>query len=424
MRYPNRLNSLLAAGCGVSDERVHQALSLPTQDALITFGDLLISSAGKHVPVTWPWTTNTGAQGSLTIAQLTSKWRSGTEGVKLEVARAVAEKWSNDLQTPSVEELPEALERTLDVERALPELFANHPLGPNCLGKFQLLVALGNRFGASMLSISSLVTHAQTSNLIRKWMATQILAFFDKPAMFLSEERRRGLQRIIEFVNLVEARSRIQHFAVAYRMATERWVIVDPNMGLASVAPNDWELDSIWRRLQQGRPLDSVCLTNANWERDCSQIGFNFEQELHRWETSDTNGEIPQRGTNDEAWSDNCYKSLTKWFRELNATKEVNRYTASLHHAAVEVSLALPRVSSATLSHAAYSLDDTCGDEVELELFDYGDSQGHLYNVASSLYRESSIPVDFAKEAMRRLKTLPVLSMMNRDIVRRDESPP
>lgn len=190
-------------------------------------------------------------------------------------------------------------------------------------------------------------------------------------------------------------------------------------MRIASVASEDWQLDLRYETLNDEKrrfPLGSLLIQNTALENECQKILRAF-----RIAKSNLINELAQgcQSRHNSDFADRAYVQLTDIHREIGVQRSVQQLTASLHHPCVEISVAEPRMASATLSHIAYELSDETGDCVENELFGLGNCQGHLHNVASSIYRQGTIDRGKIETAIQLLQRMPVRSSMNHRLMSR-----
>ncbi len=429
LNIPDEVLENLALGTGrpVREFGLQLRSLADSPDELLSLvSNVLCSSATTKLPKHWSWAaTQPGHTKSITLDELIAKWNRANDGICLEVARLLADVFCPRFNSQGVRanELPNLDLYSTRLERILPEQYGQWIVEkgsdntPNCLGKFQLLVAFGKRIEAPMMAIVPLIAHYQISNYYRAQFARQTLDFMEAHRIGLSEERHSSLQSVIAFVEQAQRYDHLQHYAVAYRLASGKWILVDPNMGMASFALEGWELDRRYAELSADRkahPLEMVIEMSPEYGIECRQIARKFEvtqlrlaEELSGMRHTETEEQIEEH----------AYVRLTSFQRELGQMKRLKQWTASLRHPAIEIGLAEPRLAAATLSHIGYECSLDAGDQIDRQLVRLGGPQGHLYNVASTLYRASRIEREEAKGAMRALAKLPIVSIANQGLM-------
>lgn len=430
-QFPLEVIPVLSTGVGKEPneiEALFQRSNFKPNEIISDASILLIKCANEMLPDTWPWakTSGEGQAQSLTTNQLVTKWRNANDNVRLEIARMLSEVFHPKANSNGEQSSSKSVRDSCDtrVELVLPLLYGKwiHEKGnenlPNCLGKFQLLLALGKHLRIPMLSVSTIQAHYEVTNHYRYLMAKAIRCFFNKHEIELSEKRKEGIEKVIGHVEDARKYSNIQHFSVAYQASDHKWILVDPNMGLASYTPSDWDLDACYNELQKTHgtlPLKSITRISDSHPARCRATYQEFQECLSRFEQEVD--EKKQRLGPQEV-EDYFYKPLSEFSKQLTEDKECSCLLAELQHPAVEISLAFPRMASATLSHIGYEISHQIGDQVELAFSGLGNSQGHLYNLASSRYRPNSpIPSDVANDAARVLQKTLRLSEMNKRLI-------
>ena len=132
-------------------------------DKIITdrIAQALVRSATKALPDQVEWfNTKSNSTTEISLAELSSKWRHGSIFVKKEIGKALASTLHPRTHADGSKVNHSDGHDSYDQpsERVLPELYGRWQISlgadnrPNCLGKFQLLIAFGNLFGTQMLA--------------------------------------------------------------------------------------------------------------------------------------------------------------------------------------------------------------------------------------------------------------------------------
>lgn len=209
MNLPESVTEILLNGTNV--ERFAMERLRCCEDRELVLDEVarwILESAVKKLPKIWPWhVTSSNETRYLSLAELLSKWRNSSDGVRLEIARHLSEVFCprrNSQDTASLQTADPIAEST-SIDRVLPELYGEwiieHGVDnrPNCLGKFQLLVAFGRLLSAPVLSISTIMSHIRLANQYKYELAKSTLDFFDSYGLSLSEEHE---QVFVAFSNL------------------------------------------------------------------------------------------------------------------------------------------------------------------------------------------------------------------------------
>ncbi len=374
---------------------------------------------------------------AISIHSLKRKWQMGSDGVKLEIARMISRefkpthdsKGNDDRQIKEVDLKPRIVNTSLN--RVLPNKYGKwiRENGtdnfPNCLGKYQLLVALGDYLNVPMLCIATTKEHYIIANELKLHMATEILSFFKRHNLTLSEERESSIKRSIAYVKSLESISLFQHLSIAFRASENKWIVIDPNMGISSIDPAEWELEQKYSLIQKNKrncPLMSFQVTSDQVSEICSPAKQTFDEKLLDIEQNFgailANIAVPEGTERNLAIENFFYKALKSIWGDMETDLQIRKEMATLQHPAVEICDVHMRLASATLSHVAYEISAECGDTVEQILFALGIVQGHLYNVASSILRHPSWNREFSNLAFLVLERIPVLSVMNEGLLK------
>ena len=147
-------------------------------DKLVTerIAQTLVCSATKALPDQIEWfDTKSNAVEQISLAELSSKWRDGSIFVKKEIGKALASTLHprTHADGSKVDHSDGHDSYDQPSERVLPELYGQWQISlgadnrPNCLGKFQLLIAFGNLFDAQMLALAPLRYAGSTASEYR-----------------------------------------------------------------------------------------------------------------------------------------------------------------------------------------------------------------------------------------------------------------
>ena len=147
-------------------------------DKLVTerIAEALIRGATKALPDHVEWfDTKSDSLKQISVAELSRKWRNGSIFVKKEIGKALASALHPRTYADGSKVDHSDGHDSYDQpsERVLPELYGQWQISlgadnrPNCLGKFQLLIAFGNLFGAQMLALAPLRYAGSTASEYR-----------------------------------------------------------------------------------------------------------------------------------------------------------------------------------------------------------------------------------------------------------------
>ena len=249
-------------------------------DKMITerIAQALIRSATKALPDKVEWfNTKSNSVKPISLAELSSKWRNGSTFVKKEIGKALASalhpKTRADGSKVDHSDGHDSYDQPL--ERVLPELYGQWQIQlgadnrPNCLGKFQMLIAFGNLFGAQMLALAPLRYAGTTGFEYRAKACRMIYDTLQTLPICVSEKRQASLFRVFKQKWINGSLPPLQHFAIAYRVDDSNWLLVDPNSGLSSMMPNSEAMNEARIQLdqhQQTAPGASLLFHNTHEE--------------------------------------------------------------------------------------------------------------------------------------------------------------
>lgn len=226
----------------------------------------------------------------LSLGALTAMWSASKPGAQHEIATLLAQtfapKYDRDGKPLQITRKEDRADQ--GVERVLPELFGvwDPTLGwnnrPNCAGKAELVAAYGGRAGARMYAVSPLRFAATVMIETREKVARIIGDCMQKLGIPLSQARADSLKTVLSSGEQERNLPLGQHLALLLQRSDGSWVLVDPNMGLASVAPESWEMplvDSKLQELSKIHPGAAVLRRDESFER-------LYDRQLSRLQTA------------------------------------------------------------------------------------------------------------------------------------------
>jgi len=422
-------------------------------DKMVTerIAQALIRSATKALPSKVEWfDTQSDSVKEISLAELASKWQNGSIFVKKEIGKALASALHprTHADGSKVDHSDGHDSYDQPSERVLPELYGQWQISrgadnrPNCLGKFQLLIAFGNLFGAQMLALAPLRYAGSTASGYRAKACRMIYDTLQELPICVSEKRQASLFKVFKQKWINDSLPPLQHFAIAYRVDDSNWLLVDPNSGLSSMMPNSDRMGEAriqLEQLKQTAPGASLLFCNTQEEQgyqqnleltksSCelvSQIGPQLV-ECKDWQTleqlltdsgispamlgwddfMDITGsnrfekialrlynkayrekEEPEFSSVAEVDFEKLRETLVYRYLTFGESEILNHYLCQkeygmVSHPLYEVSLAEFRMATATISHVALDISPKIGWDTEKILYAFGIAEGHLYNVA------------------------------------------
>ena len=221
-------------------------------------GDLLIASCIPCLPTRFrPWEQST-VLGELrtfsgSACDLAKMWRKLSPQLKRDGLRLLMETLSPESR---------ALRSTVDdradqpPERVLPYYFgpwtnAGQGHRANCLAKAMLVAAFARRAGAKKtLMVTPFTCVHRFRERARGKAAEAIIASLSAMDFPWTCSRFDGLTAIARYGTDEEQERSFPHYAVAFEMEANQWMLVDPNFGFVSELPGGWNLSESWRTLR------------------------------------------------------------------------------------------------------------------------------------------------------------------------------
>lgn len=461
--------------------------SLTCEHQVRLIANAILFSAKNCLPeyFAWPHDSSSPIRKRLSVSEVVSKWSRGNSGAKLEIGRMLARAF-HPLELPDgssksykdgLDSFDQPMERVLPgcYGKWKPEMGAANR--PNCLGKFQLLVALGDILQCRMLAVTPLVYTTSKVNEYRSNACKIIIETYQKSGLTINEKKLSSLAGVISHSRLRGALPPLQHFAVLYETGDGLWLLIDPNSGLASLVEDSEQMNLAWNRLSEVESISpgaSIIHRNTYLETDLKKQlelvkeasekvvsiasryvefdnwqclrNFLMDEGLHdsfnEWdEFIDLNARNPKdrfdqisvrlwNEANPDLKVDNLsslntdisqlaetilYRFLKRGEDEMRFLFQSNMLMGRAQHPLSEISLAPFRMATATISHVAYDISEEVGFETEKLLFSFGLNEGQLYNIALGAFPKSPTSCEHAQKAYRILSSQQFVG----DLVRR-----
>lgn len=411
------------------------------------FGNHLIRSAIRCLPDKFE-----SANGEQTTrTKLVSLWEKGSRGSRIEIGRLLASTFyprrHKDGRHFDNSDGKDSWDQPM--ERVLPNLYGKWVIEngvdnrPNCLGKFQLLIALGDLLKVKMLAISPLYSSSCLLQKYRTAACSAILACYEKTRLMLEEKRRESLEKIISHGKKTDERPPLQHFAVIYEIGNNEWMLVDPNSGMTSIIEERDALLNAYNTLEHHKDTapgatllfeannSSLCekllrqtkeacekitalkdeISSAkNWDKlkqifhkhglikemltenvsvvNLSDLELRFDSHAQMlWKKF--NSSCPDNLEHltvdqfDELRSTVIYRYLVRHESEMLSEYQVNLALGRITHPLNEISRPHFRAAHATISHVALDLSENLdiSSQTEQILCTFGIAEASLYNV-------------------------------------------
>ena len=386
-----------------------------------------------------------------TRTKLVSLWEKGSRGSRIEIGRLLASTFyprkHKDGKPFDNSDGKDSWDQPM--ERVLPNLYGKWVIEngvdnrPNCLGKFQLLIALGDLLKVKMLAISPLYSSSCLLQKYRSTACSAVLTCYEKTGLMLEEKRRESLERIISHGKKTNERPPLQHFAVIYEIGNNEWMLVDPNSGMASIIDERDALLNAYDTLEHHkdtapgatlifeannsslyekllRQTEEACekitalknkITSAkNWDElkqifqqhglikemltenvsvvNLSDLELRFDSHAQMlWKKFNSscpdNLEPLTVDQFDELRSTVVYRYLVKHESEMLSEYQVNLALGRITHPINEISRPHFRAAHATISHVALDLSENpeISSQTEQILYAFGIAEASLYNV-------------------------------------------
>ncbi|HMO17346.1 MAG TPA: hypothetical protein PKA63_03930 [Oligoflexia bacterium] len=247
-------------------------------------GDVITRDAINSLPDFFEWCSGDYPEikNRLSLQGILGKWVNGSNRMRLEIGRLLASTLHPSNSANGTKKCYKDGADYFDQpkERVLPLLYGKwiHELGadnrPNCLGKFQLLVAFGSLLKVDMLAVSPLRYTTRVLNDYRSAACSVIIETASKYGLQISAKRLSSLADVISHSKDRYSYPDLQHFAVLYRISKDEWMLVDPNAGLASISENSIEISTMYDELERVRkiaPGASLFHVNSNLEEELKE---------------------------------------------------------------------------------------------------------------------------------------------------------
>ncbi len=410
------------------------------------FAARLLTSATACLPETMPWMKG-DERADISLRAIVNKWIHGSKWTRLEIGRELVSVLCPEKRADGSPFKNRNGEDSYDQprERVLPRLYGQWDVKkgadnrPNCLGKFQLLVAFGELCQAKMLATSPLIYSSDILQISREVACKHVLECYHECGFILGLKRFESLCRIMNHRELQEGLPKLVHSSVLYKIGKGCWMLVDPNWGIASIMENGRELDSLYDKLEavsQSAPGASILLESISpqmsWlfveslKLSCSNIkkihtqiheaknwnmlralfvkygiageiaswdiGMSFEEmAILLWSKGNLDclrraGALSSLNEEDfEELKDTLiYQYLMRFEREMLGSYQMGVLKGEISHPLSEVSLPHFRLGIDTLSHVAQDLGPEIAGQTEGILFPFGLAEARLYNVLCS----------------------------------------
>ena len=430
----------------------------------------LICSATKALPSKVEWfDTKSSSVKEISLGELSSKWQNGNIFVKKEIGMALASTLHprTHADGSKVDHSDGHDSYDQPSERVLPELYGQWQISlaadnrPNCLGKFQLLIAFGNLFGAQMLALTPLRYAGSTASEYRAKACRIIYDTLQELPIQVSEKRQASLFKVFKQRWVNDSLPPLQHFSIAYRVDDSNWLLVDPNSGLSSMMPNSNEMNEArvqleqhqqtapgasllfcntdeekryqqnlaltksscklvtqiapqlaeskdWQALMQLLTDSGIAPTMLSWDDFMDITGSNrFEKiALRLYNQAYKKKEEPEFTSLAEVDFEKLRETMVYRYLTFGESEILNHYRCQkeygmVSHPLYEISLAEFRMATATISHVALNISPEVGRATEEILYAFGIAEGHLYNVALGC---KSFQSETTQHAMQLLK--------------------
>ena len=426
------------------------SFSLKDKALVERISEALLEAAKDSLPDNLNWyNMKKDRDEDISLSELITNWRNGSRYVKREIGLTLAKTFHPTYHAngSKVDFSSGADSYNQPYSRVLPKLYGKWDIAlgadnkPNCLGKFQLLIALGNLFGVEMLTITPLVSAGRTALKYRAEAAKMIYDLFDKIQISISEKRKKSISNVFEQLRINQSLPLLQHFAVCYRLEDSCWLVIDPNSGMSSLFENAQDLEHAYKgliKVKDQAPGASILLRDRKDEelylkklketkKACDLVETYAEEISKTRNWSNLKQLMFSIGIASEilTWSDyldismkdkskrfdticlSLYRQIKPEFEgsitetDFEVLKEslIFRYLIQaeknmfahfkdkrglghIKHPAYEVSLAEFRMATATISHVAVDLSDEIGCNTEQMLYKFGIVEGHLHNAA------------------------------------------
>lgn len=186
----------------------------------------------------------------LTPEQLAQTWRGGDRKTRLQVAKLLA---ATFVTAKEDRVSYEADRRDQPAERVLPARYGRWHLRrgsrANCLGKAIMVAGFAKMAQARALAVIPTRLSCNEERHHRGLAARICLEELEAANVPLSRGRRRSLESVVGSGRSADRDVSWLHMSIAMDMGKGEWVLVDPNMGMASVIPETWEGNDAYETL-------------------------------------------------------------------------------------------------------------------------------------------------------------------------------
>ncbi|PWU01599.1 MAG: hypothetical protein C5B53_02660 [Candidatus Melainabacteria bacterium] len=227
--------------------------------SICCLGDALIEAAIACLPVSFELSEDDAElrldRLQLPVSQgaLVECWQRGDAETRVQIAKLLAVTFAGKTadgysseddraNQPAERVLPACYGRWHRALEAIPAEAALRPIA-NCLGKAIMLAAFGKLVGTETLAVLPIQLAHNIYWRKRGEVAASCLAGLEASKVPLRKERRQSLNHIAACGEAEREEISWSHLGIALRIDEHKWVLVDPNMGMASVFPNSWKMN-------------------------------------------------------------------------------------------------------------------------------------------------------------------------------------
>lgn len=222
----------------------------------------------------------------MSLEELVRRWKKGSVKTRRQIAKLLAVIFAGKTRQGYSSEDDRANQ---PAERVLPTCFgqwdpAREGLPPgqdqrpvaNCLGKAIMLAAFARLVGADTLAVLPIQLAHNIYWRKRGEVASFCLAGLEASRVPIREERKQSLLTLSAWGYAETEEISWSHMALALRISPSRWVLIDPNMGMASVFSESWQIN-------EAHDLLTTCcqaLPGLSLQLEDKRIYARFEREI------------------------------------------------------------------------------------------------------------------------------------------------
>lgn len=222
----------------------------------------------------------------MSLGKLVARWKKGNVKTRRQIAKLLAVTFAGKTRQGYSSEDDRANQ---PAERVLPACFGQwepdrEELPPgqeqkpvaNCLGKAIMLAAFGRLVGADTLAVLPIQLAHNIYWRKRGEVAAFCLEGLEASGVPIREERKQSLLTLSACGWAEREEISWSHMAVALRLSPKHWVLIDPNMGMASVFPESWQIND-------AHDLLTTCcqaLPGLSLQLEDKRIYARFEREI------------------------------------------------------------------------------------------------------------------------------------------------